>query len=111
MDDWYRMSYKDVVAHGGGGLMNRYENSLFTALKTIYPERKWYPFRFKSGPHRVFTQWAHVEEFIQFAMDKLQIKQHEDWYRASMEQMWRLGGGQLILQNGGLYEVRIKTLF
>ncbi len=35
--DWYGVSLKQVVLHGGGTLLARYNNSLIRALQSLYP--------------------------------------------------------------------------
>jgi hypothetical protein len=34
--DWYSVSYKDIIRHGGGGLLLKYGNSPYRALRYIF---------------------------------------------------------------------------
>src|SRR5687768_4229804 len=36
-DDWYKITYKGICNYGGGGLLKRYSDSPYNALKSIYP--------------------------------------------------------------------------
>jgi hypothetical protein len=48
MDDWYSKNRLDIDALGGSDLLiSYYGDSLPKALRTIYPDYKWYPWRFK----------------------------------------------------------------
>ena len=46
--DWYRLRRDDVIAFGGSSLLRYHDDSVYTLLKTIYPEYKWLPWYFSS---------------------------------------------------------------
>lgn len=105
-DDWYSVTIEKVLrVEGSGGLLVTYKNSLSDALKAIYPEHEWKSYRFSATPHGLHESWHEVEGFIKDAEKKLRIKSSQDWYRVSQDMLWRLGGGQLVAMNGGLYQV------
>jgi hypothetical protein len=38
MEDWYKVTTKQVAQNGAGGLLVRFNNSLHRLLQTVYPE-------------------------------------------------------------------------
>lgn len=46
LSDWYRISIRQVQENGGMGLLSSYRGSLLNALKTVYPDFNWTPYRF-----------------------------------------------------------------
>ncbi len=51
--DWYFVSRRQIVQHGGHGLLQYYYNgSLIRALQSVYPDHPWHTWRFSSrSPH------------------------------------------------------------
>jgi hypothetical protein len=41
LEDWYKVSLKDVQNNGGRALLEMHQNSMFNMISSIYPE---YPF-------------------------------------------------------------------
>lgn len=106
MENWYNTPLKKIIAFGGGGLLALYNNSLSAALEAVYPEVAWQRHRFAHSPHNLYQQWEVVEDFIKYASKRLYIESLDDWHRVSQDQLWRIGGGQLVAKNGGLQAVR-----
>lgn len=50
--DWYNVTKTELLSHGGGTLIRKYNNSLMDALRAIYPQYHWKSYRF-SKPHNV----------------------------------------------------------
>ena len=46
MDDWYRITKRDIIINGGGALLNKHNSSPSKLLESVYPEHKWLPWRF-----------------------------------------------------------------
>jgi hypothetical protein len=45
-EDWYSVTTKDVVDHGGRSLLNKYHGSMFMLLRSSYPEHSWEQIKF-----------------------------------------------------------------
>jgi hypothetical protein len=41
LDDWLNVSTIQFKQHGGHGLLNYYNNSIFAAVKANYPQHSW----------------------------------------------------------------------
>ena len=40
LDDWYKIDKKLIIKNGGGGILQRYNNSPFHMIQSIYPKHK-----------------------------------------------------------------------
>src|SRR4051812_5974326 len=50
MNDWYKLTSDIVVQNHGNGLIQRYNDSPSAALKEIYPDHDWLPWKFSIVP-------------------------------------------------------------
>lgn len=41
MQDWYRVTWKDIQEKGGSGLLDKYRGSPSQLVQTVYPEHVW----------------------------------------------------------------------
>lgn len=98
LSDWYKYSSKALYKWGLGGLLvSYYKGSLVSALRTMYPEHHWLPWRFVL--FRNF--WTRVEnrrEFLESAGAELGVATLDDWYSVSRESLLALDGGEKILR-------------
>ncbi len=46
MDDWYKLTSEEVKENGGGGLLNKCDNSLAQMVRSVYPDHSWETLRF-----------------------------------------------------------------
>eukprot|EP01126_Amoeba_proteus_P038707 TRINITY_DN4047_c0_g4_i1.p1 TRINITY_DN4047_c0_g4~~TRINITY_DN4047_c0_g4_i1.p1 ORF type:complete len:306 (-),score=60.62 TRINITY_DN4047_c0_g4_i1:95-1012(-) len=81
----------------GSGILGYYQGSLQLALRSVYPEMNWIPWKFTSVPHRY---WETVENrhffFIHVAQDVFKIRSLEEWYGVSVEDIYKHGGGHML---------------
>jgi hypothetical protein len=86
------------------GLMDRYNGSLYEALKDIYYNHPWDPSKFKTAPHgywnNIENRRRKMEEFGQ----KLKVKQLEDWYNVAGKDVKTEVSAFMHRYNGSLYE-------
>jgi hypothetical protein len=54
-EDWYNITYEQIVSLKGRGLLGYYNGSHASALMDIYPETDWQPWRFQRLPKNHFT--------------------------------------------------------
>lgn len=100
-DDWYKVSRDDVDKLGGRELINRY-GGLERALRHIYFEHNWISGRFSYVPRNSWSQQSSVMEFLDYLRDKLGIRNNNDWYRISAEQIMSHGGAGMYMKFGTL---------
>jgi len=52
IEDWYGVSINPIRKKGAGGLLMKYENSMFKVMEATYPEHKWVSWKFKVPRNR-----------------------------------------------------------
>ena len=76
------MKIKELIDIGGKRLVD-ISPSLFDLFSTVYPEYEWLPWQFTTRNY-----WESVEnqrKFMDWAGNKLQIKEMSDWYNVSIQ--------------------------
>jgi hypothetical protein len=90
-EDWYRLQAKDVIRHGGYGLLNHYKGSPSKLLQGVYPEHDWLLWKFEMVPIGYLKQLSKDEaqcfKLVESISQTLQIVELEDWYRVSSTQI------------------------
>jgi len=102
---WYSVQKKDIIEHGGSGLIDRYEGSLFGLLTAVYPHVQWLPWKFAHLPRGLSQDKNVLKNAISACEKELKIKSSTDWYRVSQLQLDELGVAHIFNANGGLFEV------
>ena len=93
---WYRVTSKDIILHGGSGLLAQYNESLYNALKEIFPEVSWKPWKFVSAPKGCWENKEVQREFMQELAGKLNVIKMEDWYKVTRNDIIVNGGSTLL---------------
>lgn len=97
MESFYNITNEDVYKNGGKRLLTAYYNdSLYSALKTLYPEHTWLPWRFKQLPRGFWNDKQNHKKFFDWLGEKLGYKQLDDWYNVTSEQITSNGGTGLL---------------
>jgi hypothetical protein len=83
--DWYGILPAQVMAlHGGGLLRSKFDNSLYAALTTVYPDHRWYQWKFPNT-HKRFVAPQHLREYFDEAKSLVDVHNLSDWYSVTME--------------------------
>lgn len=96
MDDWYNTTKEDFIANGGLNIIRKYNKSVSTALKIIYPFHKWKLERFKYKPRGYWDIANHQSEFFSRLGDQLGYTQMDDWYNVTTEDITKNGGASVL---------------
>ena len=73
-NDWYRVKHQDVVSRGGHSVLRHFEDSLFVALQSLYPEVKFHPWLFDRTPRGYWLDIKVFDEHYQFLILSFRIK-------------------------------------
>jgi len=90
--DWHKVTVEYVIQRGGSGLLRLYyQNSLYKALKHVYPEHDWNPEEFRIPAVRApWGYWSPKENqkkiFDEIAKE-LGIKKPRDWSKVTVEML------------------------
>src|SRR6476660_4706273 len=55
LDDWYNIRYNNVKKNGGSSLLNSYNGSISSMLKSLYPDHTWQMTRFVAAHLQIIT--------------------------------------------------------
>jgi hypothetical protein len=80
--------------------MQIYGDSLYKALKTIYPEVDWIPWKFSHVPHGFWSNFENQKKFIESIGKNLQINDLDEWYRISGKQIKQFAPTTLLEELG-----------
>jgi hypothetical protein len=120
-EDWYCITVKQAKECGAESLLsNHYNNSLYSALVSIYPEFQWDPNEFVSTPrslqnHAPCNHWKdkkNQRELLDSIASQLGISKQQDWYGISVQQVKELSGHTLIRNyyNSSLFSA-LKSIY
>lgn len=101
MEDWYSITRSQVVAVVGRGIISHFK-SLAAVLKYTYPQYPWVAGRFVISPKGTWEDDRNVRTFLDYSAKSLSIKELDDWYHFSRDDIDKLGGRELINKHGGL---------
>ena len=100
-EDWYKITNKDLIDNGGGGLLNQFNGSPFKILSFAYPEINWKQWKFNRVSNGYWNNPSNVKDFFENNKEIFKIKQQEDWYKISSKDLIDNGGGGLLQQFDG----------
>lgn len=83
LSGWYEFGQKEIIAHGGGSLLEKYNKSHYELLTTVFPDHNWEPWRFQRLPKRALQDPQVIERVIRYIEETLSFSKGEDWNRLS----------------------------
>ena len=95
LDDWYNVKYLDIVKYGGRGVIRYYNGDKLAMLKAIYPEHDWDRSLASHLPHNYWRDSGNIIKYIDGIRQLFCIKNKEDWYRVSLQQIKSTKGGSI----------------
>ena len=104
LNDWYKITNADIRKLGGRRLLSIYNESLFKALKTTYPEHDW---NHCNREHKAGGYWSSLDnqrEFVNELFKKFKLSSLEDWHKVKAHQITDEGGKTLLNKYGNLYK-------
>ncbi len=112
-EDWYKVTLKQIHDHGGQRMLSKYDHSIKKLLSVVYSEYlsfyaaivllfhwyKWDSTKFNCAHRLPLGYWNVIDNqraFLDDIAKKLNITQHEDWYRISRRVLQQHGGASLL---------------
>eukprot|EP01118_Nematostelium_gracile_P007447 TRINITY_DN2432_c0_g2_i1.p1 TRINITY_DN2432_c0_g2~~TRINITY_DN2432_c0_g2_i1.p1 ORF type:complete len:326 (+),score=60.54 TRINITY_DN2432_c0_g2_i1:44-1021(+) len=111
MEDWYNIGKAQILAHGGGGLLNRYHNSPSKMIISLFPNHIWRVQNFTYKPKGIGNDKQSQKDFLLSLGNQLHLQKMEDWYRVSKAQILAVGGGGLLVKYGMSPSLMITSIF
>eukprot|EP01114_Cavostelium_apophysatum_P007737 TRINITY_DN1990_c0_g1_i5.p1 TRINITY_DN1990_c0_g1~~TRINITY_DN1990_c0_g1_i5.p1 ORF type:complete len:848 (+),score=203.21 TRINITY_DN1990_c0_g1_i5:93-2636(+) len=96
LDDWYKVRSREVRLQGGSSILRAHGESLFDALAKAYPEHHFVRWKFTRMPNGYWNSKENKTAFFNDLALKLKIKDQDDWYQVSEQEIEEHGGGSLM---------------
>ena len=99
---WKQVTYSDVVARGGQQVLRRYNDSVFEALKVVYPEYKISDARQcrATVPRGYWSDLGNARRFLDEVAIEMGIECPKDWRKVTMRHIKERGGRRLLRVHG-----------
>ena len=104
-DDWSKISQQKIKQEGGSTLLKHYNNSIYAALTTLYPERTWVVFDSTTRvPKGFWDDIANHQMFLDWFAKKHNITSFDQWNRITADQIKESGGTSLLSYYSSFFE-------
>src|SRR5689334_18500289 len=108
----YNLTLNDWNKYGGKGLLLYFNDSLSTALQSIFPNHIWQTWKFNESVESGF--WDTIKNSRKF-MDnlgkKLEYKSIEDWYKIKEKDIQDNQGGTLLKKYNNTISKLIESIY
>lgn len=112
VEDWKKVTQRQVIAKGGSGLVSRYKGSLLAALRDTYPKQRFDPVICRPQvPPGYWDSLQNRRAFMESVQTRLGITSMEQWKRVTNKQLLALGGGRLLNIYAGSIYAALEDLF
>jgi hypothetical protein len=109
MEDWYRITNKQIIENGGKVLLDKYRNSPSRMIRSVYSE---YPWKNKFKGRTSENYWDIKENRINLVnrlAKQLHIGEAEDWYRISLMQIGEINRCMSVFNKYPLEKLLLET--
>eukprot|EP01118_Nematostelium_gracile_P006157 TRINITY_DN1979_c0_g1_i3.p1 TRINITY_DN1979_c0_g1~~TRINITY_DN1979_c0_g1_i3.p1 ORF type:complete len:269 (+),score=45.57 TRINITY_DN1979_c0_g1_i3:142-948(+) len=110
MEDWYTVTQKQFNKKRGARLLKKHRSSPSEIIMSAFPEHKWDLFRFY-GLRQPSDSIEYQKEFIKELVKQLNITKMDDWYSITKEQIYKKGGGRLMMKYDNSPSKLIMSMF
>lgn len=101
-EDWYSVKHSTLVDKGAASILNHFNDSLFQALSTAYPDfEPWQFWRFDVVPRGAWDNHDNVRAYMDWLQQQLGIKQLDQWDDIRTTTINQHGGRTLLDKYGG----------
>jgi hypothetical protein len=83
-NDWYEVTMTDVQSFGTTFISDHYKDSLFAALRSIYPQFEWHTFLFHRVSSNFWSDMKNQRDYMDWTAEQLGIETQEDWYSVQL---------------------------
>ncbi|MCP4659821.1 MAG: hypothetical protein GY856_30835 [bacterium] len=106
LEDWYRLTYDDLMENHGHSLMLRYSSSPCLVIIASFPEHEWLEWRFYKVALGFWNNADNRRRYFEWLGKRLGFEKTEDWYSLPLEALRQNYGSGLL----ALYGNRISAL-
>lgn len=101
-EDWYRLTWQQLIAHHGSHVLSLFGNSPLALLREYYPDYEWQEWRFPRPPLRAFwTAATNRRRYLKWLGEQLGYHTPADWQQINAATL-RQHHGTGLLRHAGL---------
>jgi hypothetical protein len=89
--DWYSVRNDDIVDMKGSRILFHFNDSLFQALQSVYPQYEWLPWNFIHATRSFWSKLENQRTFFDWLRGELGIQSMEDWYDIKLSDIRQKG--------------------
>jgi len=112
MDDWYKINVKDIRDNYGGGLLaDKYSDSPFVFLKSVFPQVEWVPWKRAKTTQNFWNNKDNVRHYVYWLGKILGYENMIDWYKINVKDIRDNYGGGLLSKYNSSPLMILKSVF
>ena len=105
-ENWYKISYKNMLNNYGRTLLSLYKNSPSTVVMEVYDDYPWLPWKFQSTVKNFWSKKENQKFFLDWLGNHLGYHKLEDWSNVTNKEIVANGGERLLeLYNGSVVQL------
>ena len=113
LDDFYRISPKDISHYGGRALLEKqFDGSLFATLNSAYLHHEWLAWKMEQNvPRGFWNSKENQKHFMDWLGNELGVKDMNHWYSVITTEIRENGGGSLMSKFGDLPSKLLQSIY
>ena len=96
LEDWYKITYNDVVRRHGSAFLAYFQDSRLAALREYAPHYPWQEWHFTQVPDGFWHSRNNRRRYLDWLGEQLGYTQPEHWYRLSERTLQQHHGSRLL---------------
>ena len=105
---WYTIGLRTMRNKGCGGILHKYQGSIYALLKAVYPEHDWIPWKFQKFPIEATEDPIVARRAVETVENELKLPHLDAWYDVSQRSLQKIGVLPIDSHYGGLFQFLSK---
>eukprot|EP01120_Amphizonella_sp_Union-15-10_P000282 TRINITY_DN10305_c0_g1_i2.p1 TRINITY_DN10305_c0_g1~~TRINITY_DN10305_c0_g1_i2.p1 ORF type:complete len:363 (+),score=45.01 TRINITY_DN10305_c0_g1_i2:81-1169(+) len=105
---WYDIRKQEITLRGGHGLLKHHNSSPLNALKSIFPEYDWIPWKLKSSPLNYWSNKVNRRKLFDWIGSELGFRSYDDWYESKKSVIGSFGGERVMRIYRSIFKALIE---
>ena len=110
-EDWYSISNQQIIDIGARKVLEIYGNSLTLLLKTVYPEKTWNYFLFKSIPRNYWRSLSNQQKYFDFFIKERNFQSLDDFYQIETKDLFSSKARSIMYLYSDNFYITLKNVY
>lgn len=111
LNDWTKLTKRELLKLGGRRVLKFYNFSLFNALQNIYPFHKWIATDFKHVPLNFWKSEKNQRNYFDMLAQEFKLSTLDDWRTVTKKQVIEKGGSGILKLHGNSLFSTLQKLY